>query len=64
MGRAVVHGRLAERGDHAALLPRGGLYAELYERQFRMQAGEPEVAALRRAWAVVSVAFPTNSDAR
>ena len=39
-------GRLVERGDHAALLARGGLYAELYERQFRTQAHEPQVAAL------------------
>src|SRR2546428_12788134 len=35
-------GLLVERGDHAALLARGGLYAELYERQFRTQADEPK----------------------
>jgi ABC-type multidrug transport system fused ATPase/permease subunit len=32
-------GRLVERGSHLELLARGGLYAELYERQF--QAQEP-----------------------
>jgi len=39
-------GLLVERGDHAALLARSGLYAELYDRQFRTRADEPEVAAL------------------
>jgi ABC-type multidrug transport system fused ATPase/permease subunit len=28
-------GEIVERGEHAALLARGGLYAELYRRQFR-----------------------------
>jgi ATP-binding cassette subfamily B protein len=27
------HGRLAEQGSHAALLKRGGLYAEMWNRQ-------------------------------
>jgi ATP-binding cassette, subfamily B, bacterial len=30
-------GRLADQGSHAELLARGGLYAELYHRQFRAQ---------------------------
>ena len=38
------HGRLVERGTHAELLAVGGLYAELYQRQF--QAQEPAVAQL------------------
>jgi ATP-binding cassette subfamily B protein len=38
------HGRVIERGDHAELLARGGLYAELYERQFR--ADEPRLPAV------------------
>jgi len=31
------HGRLADQGTHAELLARGGLYADLYHRQFRSQ---------------------------
>ncbi|MBI2238780.1 MAG: ABC transporter ATP-binding protein, partial [Actinobacteria bacterium] len=31
----VDHGRIVERGTHAELLDRGGLYARLYEQQFR-----------------------------
>jgi ATP-binding cassette, subfamily B, bacterial len=33
----VDRGRVVERGNHEALLERGGLYAELYETQFRRQ---------------------------
>lgn len=32
------HGRLVDHGAHAELLARGGLYAQLYERQFRDEA--------------------------
>jgi ATP-binding cassette subfamily B protein len=31
----VADGRVAESGDHAGLIARGGLYAELYELQAR-----------------------------
>ncbi len=31
----VQDGRIAERGTHQSLLARGGLYADLYRRQFR-----------------------------
>jgi ATP-binding cassette subfamily B protein len=31
----VEHGRIAERGTHDGLLAQGGLYAQLYEQQFR-----------------------------
>jgi ATP-binding cassette subfamily B protein len=31
------HGRLVDAGTHTELLARGGLYADLYERQFRTQ---------------------------
>ncbi len=31
----VDHGRIVEEGTHAELLSRGGLYARLYQRQFR-----------------------------
>ncbi|HEV8650099.1 MAG TPA: ABC transporter ATP-binding protein [Actinomycetes bacterium] len=40
------HGRLVEQGSHTELLAVGGLYAQLYERQF--QAQEPAVAQLSR----------------
>jgi ATP-binding cassette subfamily B protein len=32
------HGRIVERGTHAALIERGGLYSKLYEEQFRVAA--------------------------
>ncbi|HKS99702.1 MAG TPA: ABC transporter ATP-binding protein [Rugosimonospora sp.] len=35
------HGRLLDAGTHTELLARGGLYARLYERQFRTQALAP-----------------------
>lgn len=38
------HGRLVERGDHGTLLARGGLYAELFERQFLTQEPERDIA--------------------
>ena len=31
----IDHGRIAEQGDHDTLLARGGIYAELYQLQFR-----------------------------
>jgi len=39
-------GRLIDQGTHAALLARGGLYAELYHRQFRVSHPQPETPAL------------------
>lgn len=35
-------GRLVDQGTHAELLQRGGLYAQLYHRQFRTQAGDDD----------------------
>ncbi len=45
--RLVVlnHGRVVEEGTHADLLARGGLYARLYQRQFRNGDAEFEGAA-------------------
>jgi subfamily B ATP-binding cassette protein MsbA len=45
--RLVVlnHGRVVEEGTHADLLARGGLYARLYQRQFRNGDAEVEGAA-------------------
>lgn len=36
----IDQGRLVERGTHAELLARGGLYAQLYETQFRHAQGD------------------------
>jgi len=45
--RLVVldHGRVVEEGSHADLLAQGGLYARLYQRQFRNGDAELESAA-------------------
>ena len=32
---AIDHGRIVEQGNHAELLARGGMYAELYQEQFQ-----------------------------
>jgi ATP-binding cassette, subfamily B, bacterial len=40
----VDGGRIVERGRHEELLARGGLYTELYRRQFAAQEDEPAVA--------------------
>ena len=40
----IDHGRVVERGRHDELLAAGGLYAELYHRQFQSQ--EPAVTQL------------------
>jgi ATP-binding cassette subfamily B protein len=38
-------GRIVERGTHASLLERGGLYARLYREQFELGAQEPAAVA-------------------
>jgi ATP-binding cassette, subfamily B, bacterial len=53
-------GRLVDQGTHAALLDRGGLYAELYRRQFRSAHPQPGEAVSGHAqWAAQSLA-PTT----
>jgi subfamily B ATP-binding cassette protein MsbA len=42
----LSHGRITEQGTHAELLARGGLYARLYQRQFRDGDAELEPAAV------------------
>jgi subfamily B ATP-binding cassette protein MsbA len=37
---ALDRGRIVEEGTHAELLARGGLYARLYQRQFREEITE------------------------
>ncbi len=53
--RLVVldHGRIVEQGRHAELLARGGLYARLYQFQFRAEepeAGPDIVSTARSSW--------------
>ena len=43
----VEDGRIVERGRHDELLERGGLYTELYRRQFAAQEDDPLAAADR-----------------
>jgi len=48
-------GRLTDQGTHAALLARGGLYADLYHRQFRPANPPAEPAAGQPAPASASL---------
>jgi ATP-binding cassette, subfamily B, bacterial len=41
----LEHGRLVDQGTHTELLSRGGLYADLYDRQFRTQPEARGIAA-------------------
>ena len=43
------HGRIVERGTHAALLARDGLYAEMWRRQAELAEAEAEAEAARVA---------------
>jgi ABC-type multidrug transport system fused ATPase/permease subunit len=39
---ALEEGRIREVGDHHELLTRGGLYSQLYQRQFELAASGAE----------------------
>ena len=41
----IDEGKIVERGTHASLLEQGGLYAELYRRQFTQPEAEPVAGA-------------------
>jgi ABC-type multidrug transport system fused ATPase/permease subunit len=43
---ALEDGRIAEVGDHQALMQRGGLYSQLYQRQLELATAEADVTDL------------------
>ena len=47
---ALDRGRIVEEGTHAELLARGGLYARLYQRQFREDDHRADPELWRRQW--------------
>jgi ATP-binding cassette subfamily B protein len=57
------HGRLADQGTHAELLARGGLYADLYHRQFRGQPGPGPAGASAAAGGGRITAPPISTTA-
>jgi ATP-binding cassette subfamily B protein len=57
------HGRLAGQGTHAELLARGGLYADLYHRQFRGQPGPGPAGASAAAGGGRITAPPISTTA-
>ena len=54
-------GRIVERGSHAQLLARGGLYARLYHEQFAVGDAERPAAGLSSARAGAPIAAPVEA---
>jgi ATP-binding cassette subfamily B protein len=52
------HGRLAEGGDHASLLARGGIYARLYQIQFSAEAVPTDGSSASRRAPAASLPEP------
>ncbi len=58
---ALDHGRIVEEGTHAELLARGGVYARLYQRQFRNDDAPGSEASIMNTAERSAVAPPSTT---
>jgi ATP-binding cassette subfamily B protein len=58
----IDEGRIVERGTHDDLIARGGLYAELYQTQFRQQSSPPDAPSDAGAEPPWDGGFGTDPD--